>query len=78
MKALPVEFTNVNPELAAAIANGPPQYHVFTKRGVGSPKAITLLIEDFHMAFNALFNGQFGVFEVVTQHRFDQRSRMRA
>src|SRR5471030_919687 len=72
MKPLPVQFANVDTEFAAAVAYAFPQHHAFTKHSVGKTQTVALLVKDLDTPFDALLNGQLGVFEVVTQHRFNQ------
>jgi len=63
-------------ELAATVADPLAEHQAFAQLAVGQPEAVALLVEDFHLALQALLDVQLGVLEVVAQHGFDQCRRV--
>ncbi|MNP66702.1 hypothetical protein D3C76_1624420 [compost metagenome] len=63
-------------KFAAAITDMIAEHQIFSEPAIAVPQTITLFEEDFHATLNTLLDRQFGVFEVVTQHRLDQCRRM--
>lgn len=78
MEAIPVQLADMDAEFAAAVADPLAEYQAFTQLAVGQPEAVALLVQDFHLALQALLDVQLGVLEVVAQHRFDQCCRVGA
>lgn len=67
----------MNAELAAAVADPFAQHRVFAKLAVEQAESVALLFEDRDAPFDTLLGDQFGMLEVVAQHRLDQGRRVR-